>query len=124
MIRGAIGGHPDTAFGASVAIVVCPLLRGRIPCVVNRVQTVVTPGKIVDVIVTDHGVAVNPQRTDLIEKMKDSGLPLYTIEELQQMAEQMVGKPEPIRYTEKVVGIVTYRDGSVIDLIHQVRNDG
>jgi citrate lyase subunit alpha/citrate CoA-transferase len=67
VIRGAIGGHPDTAFGASVSIVVCPLLRGRIPCVVSRVQTVVTPGKIVDVIVTDQGVAINPRRPDLIE---------------------------------------------------------
>ncbi len=124
VIRGAIGGHPDTAFGASVSIVVCPLLRGRIPCVVNRVQTVVTPGKIVDVIVTDQGVAINPRREDLIEKMRGSSLPLCTIEELQQKAEQLVGKPDPIRYTDKVVGIVTYRDGSVIDLIHQVRDDG
>jgi citrate lyase subunit alpha/citrate CoA-transferase len=37
------------------------------------------------------------------------------------MVDAMVGAPEPIAYTGKVVGVVTYRDGSVIDLIHQVK---
>ncbi|MDR1586869.1 MAG: hypothetical protein LBS57_05375 [Treponema sp.] len=37
------------------------------------------------------------------------------------MVETIVGKPDPVEYTDRVVGIVTYRDGSVIDLIHQVK---
>jgi len=121
IVRGAIGGHPDTAFGASVSIVVVPLIRGRIPCVVSRVNTVVTPGNTVDVVVTDQGIAVNPKRRDLAEKMAAAGLPVRTIEELRDKAEQIVGTPEPIAYTDKVVGVVTYRDGSVIDLIRQVK---
>lgn len=120
VIRGAIGGHPDTAYGASVSIVVCPLIRGRIPCVVDRVQTVVTPGRIVDVVVTDRGVAVNPRNPDLADKLRNAGLAVCSIQELQDRAERMVGRPDPIRYTDKVVGIVTYRDGSVIDVIRQV----
>ena len=52
---------------------------------------------------SSEGTAVNPRRADLIEKMKDSRLSQHTIEELLQMAEQMVGKKVPIRYTEKVV---------------------
>lgn len=121
VVRGAIGGHPDTAFGASVSIVVVPLIRGRIPCVVSKVNTVVTPGNTVDVVVTDQGIAVNPERQDLAEKMAAAGLPVCTIEELRDKAEQIVGTPEPIAYTDKVVGVVTYRDGSVIDLIRQVK---
>jgi citrate lyase subunit alpha/citrate CoA-transferase len=121
VIRGAIGGHPDTSFGASVSIVVVPLTRGRIPCVVKQVNTVVTPGKTVDIIVTDHGIAVNPLRKVLRQRMIDNGLPVYTIDELQKKAEQLVGVPKPIEYTDKVVGVVTYRDGSVIDLIYQVK---
>ena len=121
VIRGAIGGHPDTSYGASVAIVVCPLTRGRIPCVVEKVNTVVTPGKTVDVIVTERGVAVNPHRKNLMERLRSSGIPLFTIEELMQQARDLVGNPQPIQYTENVVGVVTYRDGSVIDLIHQVQ---
>ena len=120
VIRGAIGGHPDTAYGASVAIVVCPLTRGRIPCVVRQVNTVVTPGKVVDVVVTDQGVAVNPRRKNLCRRIQEAGIPVYTIEELQKKAEAIVGIPDPIEYTDKVVGIVTYRDGSMIDLIRQV----
>ena len=50
----------------------------------------------------------------------DAGIPLCSIEELQQLAQKIVGVPEPIHYTDKVVGIVTYRDGTVMDLIHQV----
>jgi len=121
VIRGAIGGHQDTACGASVSIVVVPLTRGRIPCIVEKVNTVVTPGQMVDIIVTDQGIAVNPRRKDLSERLQGVGLPVCGIEELMRKAEQIVGRPEPIRYTDRVVGVVTYRDGSVIDLIRQVK---
>jgi citrate lyase subunit alpha/citrate CoA-transferase len=121
IIRGAIGGHQDTAFGASVSIVVCPLSRGRIPCLVKRVGTLVTPGSTVDVIVTEQGVAVNPRRGDLVEKFKKNRIPVRPIAELRELVENMVGKPEPIECTDKVVGVVTYRDGSVIDLIRQIK---
>jgi citrate lyase subunit alpha/citrate CoA-transferase len=121
IIRGAIGGHQDTAYGASVSIVVCPLTRGRIPCIVDRAGTIVTPGKTVDVIVTEQGVAVNPERNDLKEKFTAAGIHLQSIQELRTMVEQIVGKPDPVEYTDKVVGIVTYRDGSIIDLIHGVK---
>lgn len=120
VIRGAIGGHPDTAYGASVSIIVVPLTRGRIPCVVKEVGTIVTPGKTVDVIVTEQGIAVNPKRVNLTKRIKESGLPIVSIEELQQKAEKLVGAPKPIKYTDKVVGIVTYRDGTVIDVVQQV----
>ena len=121
VIRGAIGGHPDTAAGASVSIIVAPLTRGRIPCVVDRVNTVVTPGKTVDVVVTDQGVAVNPGRPLLTEKIRKFGIPVCTIEELRDKAARLVGTPKPIEYTEKVVGIVAYRDNTVIDTIYQVK---
>ena len=121
IIRGAIGGHPDTAAGAAVAIVVLPLTRGRIPCVVNKVNTVVTPGHTVDILVTDQGVAVNPARQDLKEKLNSKGIRTITIEELQKKAERFVGIPRPIEYTEKIVGVVAYRDNSVIDVIRQVK---
>ncbi|MDR1930100.1 MAG: citrate lyase subunit alpha [Treponema sp.] len=121
IIRGAIGGHQDTAYGASVSIVVCPLTRGRIPCVVDRVGTIVTPGKTVDVIVTEQGAAVNPNREDLRERFAAANLPVLPIGELRKRVEAVTGKPDPVEYTPKVVGIVTYRDGSVIDLIHQVQ---
>ena len=120
VIRGAIGGHPDTADGAEIAIVVAPLIRGRIPTIVKKVNTIVTPGSTVDVVVTDQGVAVNPVRTDLIERLSKAGIPLCTMEQLQQKAESIVGTPDPIRYGDKIVGVVAYRNNTIIDVIHAV----
>lgn len=120
VIRGAIGGHPDTADGAEIAIVVAPLIRGRIPTIVKKVNTIVTPGSTIDVVVTDQGIAVNPVRTDLIKRLSEAGLPLCTIEQLQQKAERVVGIPEPIHYQDKIVGVVAYRNNTVIDVIHAV----
>ncbi|WP_306461130.1 citrate lyase subunit alpha, partial [Enterobacter hormaechei] len=51
-----------------------------------------------------------------------AGIPLMTIEELQQRAELLTGKPKAIEFTDRVVAVVRYRDGSVIDVIHQVKN--
>lgn len=36
VLRGASGGHSDTAAGADLTIITAPLVRGRIPCVVER----------------------------------------------------------------------------------------
>jgi citrate lyase subunit alpha/citrate CoA-transferase len=121
IIRGAVGGHPDTAAGASVSIIVAPLMRGRLSTIMDKVNTVVTPGKTVDILVTDRGIAVNPARPDLLQHLREANLPLYTIEELKEKAQRILGKPEPIQYTDKIVAVVTYRDGSVLDVIHEVK---
>jgi len=120
VIRGAIGGHPDTAAGASLAVGVAPLTRGRIPSIVKRVNTIVTPGSVVDVIVTDQGIAVNPARPDVKEKLEAAGISVTTIEKLRERCERIVGIPEPIKYKDKIVGISMYRDNTAIDLIRQI----
>ncbi len=80
MLRGASGGHSDTAAGADLTIITAPLVRGRIPCVVEKVLTRVTPGASVDVLVTDHGIAVNPARQDLIDNLRSTPLePVITL---------------------------------------------
>lgn len=123
VIRGAVGGHPDTAAGASLTVVTAPLLRGRIPTVCERVNTICTPGSTIDVLVTDQGVAVNPNRPELKEKLIAAGLPVTTIEKLKERAERIVGKPEPIQYTDRIVGVLMYRNNTVIDVIHQIKED-
>lgn len=120
VIRGAIGGHPDTSSGAKLTIVVAPLVRGRIPTILDRVNTIITPGSTVDVFVSEYGVAVNPLRQDLVERLTSAGIKLNTIGELKRTAEEITGKPKAIQYKEKIVGLVYYRDSSVIDVIKQV----
>ena len=120
VIRGAIGGHPDTAAGASLSVVVAPLTRGRIPTVIDRVNTIVTPGAVVDVVVTDQGIAVNPRRPEVAERLEQAGMRVNTIQQLKDRAEALAGRPDPIRYKDRVVGVVMYRDNTVIDVIRQI----
>jgi citrate lyase subunit alpha / citrate CoA-transferase len=122
VIRGASGGHCDVAAAANLTIIVAPLVRGRIPTVVRRVTTLVTPGESIDVLVTDHGIAVNPNLPEVEKRLRDARLPVMTIEELHERAVALTGEPEPLEFLERVVGIIRYRDGSVIDVVRQVKN--
>jgi citrate lyase subunit alpha/citrate CoA-transferase len=119
-IRGAVGGHQDTAPSAKLAIIVAPLVRGRIATVVDEVLTINTPGEAVDVLVTDYGIAVNPKRVDLIDRFRRAQLPLKTIEELRHEAVTLVGTAMPIRYDDEIVAIVEYRDGTMIDVVRRL----
>ncbi len=120
VIRGAPGGHVDTAAGSKCSIMVAPLVRSRISTAKERVISVTTPGESVDVLVTDYGVSINPRRQDLLEALKDSGLPLCTIEELRDKAYALVGKPEEVQFEEQVVALVEYRDGTIIDVVRKI----
>ena len=119
-VMGALGGHPDTAAGAKLAIVVCPLTRKRLPIVVDEVTTICTPGPSVDVVVTERGIAVNPDNPLLKAELIKAGLPVVEIEQLRDMAYAITGKPKRPKYSEEVVGVVEYRDGTVIDMIKAV----
>ena len=118
-IMGGSGGHSDTAAGSKLCIIVSQLANSRISVLKDKINTVTTPGETVDILVTERGVAINPKRTDLIEKFKDSKLPIKTIEELKDIAEAMTGKPKDIQYEDKIVAVVEYRDGSVVDVIRK-----
>lgn len=121
VIRGASGGHSDTAIGSGLSIIVAPLIRGRIPTVIDRVTTVITPGETVDVLVTDQGIAVNPRRPEVRDRLKTARLPVYEIEELRERAEHATGKPAPVQFGEKIIGLVEYRDGTILDVIRQAQ---
>ena len=121
IIRGAIGGHQDTAADSALSIIVCPLLRGRIPCVVPKVTTLITPGKSVDVVVTEYGIAVNPSRPEVKEKLLAAGLPVVEIADLAAKASSIIGTPDPLPFGDKVVGVVMNRDGSVLDKIYNIK---
>ena len=119
---GAQGGHPDTAQGAKCTIVIAPLLQGRIPAICTDVTTVTTPGESVDIVVTDYGVAVNPRRPDLLEALKAADcVPLKTIEELRDIAYSIVGEPEKVQFGDRIVGIIEARDGTVMDVVREVK---
>ena len=122
VITGAQGGHPDTAQGAKCTIVIAPLLQGRIPAICTDVTTVTTPGESVDIVVTDYGVAVNPARPDLLAALQAAAcVPLKTIEELRDIAYSIVGEPEKVQFGDRVVGIIEARDGTIMDVVREVK---
>lgn len=114
-----IGGFQDAADGF-ITIITAPLYRKTNPIVVERVHTVTAPGDVIDVIVTDQGIVVNPKRRDLLDRLNKSDLPLVSIEELHEKAIAHTGKPEPAKTKDNVVALIEWRDGTVIDAVKEV----
>lgn len=93
------GGHQDVADGANLTIIVLPTFRGKNPTIVDQVVSITTPGEVIGAIVTQEGIAINPKRTDLIEKVDqflsnnpNFKLNLKTIQELKAHGEKMAGR--------------------------------
>lgn len=120
LLRGASGGHSDTAAEAKLAIIVAPLTRGRIPTIRSRVHTIVTPGDSVDVVVTDQGIAVHPRNVELKNRLKKAGLTIVDIKDLHKRAIDLCGQPKKIKHTDKVVAQIRYRDGRIIDEVYEL----
>src|SRR4029453_11974618 len=74
IILGGSGGHADTAAGAKLALVTTRLASSAGPKIVERVGCVTTPGETIDAVVTEAGVAVNPRRADLAERLVAAGI--------------------------------------------------
>ncbi len=121
VLRGAPGGHPDTAAGSKCCIIVTPLTRGRMATVCKHVVTVTTPGDCVDVVVTDYGIAVNPARQDIIQWLDEAGIKHVSIESLQEKAYSLVGTPDDLQWEDNVVAILEARDGTILDVVRQIR---
>ena len=119
VLRGASGGHQDTAAGAKLSIVVAPSFRGGVPSIKNKVTTVTTPGETVDAIVTERGICINPRREDLLGSALKSGLPVVDITELKKEVEKLTGVPRPAEFDhDKIAAVVEYRDGTLIDTVY------
>ena len=119
-IMGGSGGHSDTAAGAKLSMIIAPLFRARLPIITGRVRCISTPGRDVDVVVTQRGVAVNPAKPDLALRLKDAGLPIVDIHELKQIAERITGVPAVPPEGGRVVARVLSRDGEPQDVIRQL----
>ena len=114
-----IGGWQNCLFGKNVILPI-PLFRNRIPIICDEVTTICGPGELIDIIVTERGIAINPLRTDLLEKMKDSRLPIKTIQELKEEAERICGVPTKPEFTDEIISAVKWVDGTVIDVARKI----
>ena len=44
-----------------------------------------------------------------------------TIEELRDIAYAITGEPEPVQFGDRVVGIIEARDGTIMDVVRQIK---
>ena len=119
--RPAFKSVKDIPGEVDLALITIPSMRNGVPSIRERVQTVVTPGETVDVIVTERGIAVNPRREDLRARLRDAGLPVKDIRRLKAEIEHITGIPDEVAFADEIVGIVEYRDGTIIDAIRKIK---
>ncbi len=120
MLHG-IGGWQNCLF-SKCTILPIPSFRNRIPIIVDKVTTLVGPGELIDVIVTERGIAINPKRQDLIKATKNSGLKIRKIEDIKNEIDNLVGAPlEKPDFTKDVIGVIKWVDGTVLDSIFKVK---
>jgi len=120
-IMGGSGGHSDTAAGAKLAMIIAPMFRARLPIVTDRVTCISTPGRDIDVLVTQGGIAVNPRNAELKQRLQAAGLPVVDIHELKEKAERITGTPSRLPKGDRAVAEVIYRDGTLLDTIYNVK---
>jgi citrate lyase subunit alpha/citrate CoA-transferase len=81
----------------------------------------VGPGELVDVVVTERGIAINPRREDLRSALAGSDLPLRDIREMKAEVEELCGgAPEPPDLADDVVAVINWVDGTTIDAVRRV----
>jgi citrate lyase subunit alpha/citrate CoA-transferase len=117
-----IGGWQNCLY-AGCTILAVPSFRDRIPVIVDEVTTITGPGEMIDVIATERGIAINPRRLDLFERLKNSSLPIRPLEEIKAEVEQICGgKPQKPRLTDQPVAVVKWVDGTVLDTIWKLED--
>jgi len=115
-----IGGWQNCLFSGCTILAV-PAIRDRIPVIVDEVTTLTGPGELIDVVITERGICINPKRKDLIKKVKGSGLPVKDIWELQKEINEICGgRPNPPKRGRNVVAVVKWVDGTVLDSVWKV----
>lgn len=118
MLHG-IGGHQDVSATANLTIITAPVFRKTNPIVRELVTTISTPGDIIDAIVTNEGIAINPKRKDLLMAVKGN-IDLVDIETLKESAYDATGGPAEPNLGDSIIGMTKYFDGTVLDNIYQV----
>jgi citrate lyase subunit alpha/citrate CoA-transferase len=116
-----IGGWQDCLF-ARTTILAVPSFRDRIPVIVDRVTTLCGPGELIDVVVTERGIAVNPRRADLLNAVRNSGLPIRDIRDIQKEIYAICGgKPAtPQVDLSHAVAVVKWVDGTLLDSVFRI----
>ena len=116
-----IGGWQNCLY-SKCTILAIPSFRDRIPVIIDEVTTLCGPGELIDVIATERGLCINPKRKDLLKAMKNTSIPIIDIKELKKQVDEICGgaPDKPKVNKDKVVAIIKWVDGTVLDSVFQV----
>jgi citrate lyase subunit alpha/citrate CoA-transferase len=114
-----IGGWQN-CLAARCAMLLVPSFRDRIPVVVDEVTTLCGPGDLIDVVVTERGIAVNPRRQDLVDAVAGSDLPIRPIADLKAELDRICGEPVKPVLSSDPVAVVKWVDGTVLDTVWRI----
>lgn len=115
-----IGGWQNCLF-SKCTILAIPSFRDRIPVIVDEVTTLVGPGELIDVIVTERGIAINPKRKDLLKAVEGTSLPIKPIKQIYKEVNQICGIPaKPKIDKREVVAVIKWVDGTLLDSVYKV----
>jgi citrate lyase subunit alpha/citrate CoA-transferase len=117
-----IGGWQNCLF-SKCTILAIPSFRDRIPVIVDEVTTLCGPGELIDVIITERGIAINPKRKDLLAAVKSSNLPIKPIKQIYDEVNALCGgvPTKPKLNKNNVVAIFKWVDVTVIDSVFEVK---
>ena len=117
-----IGGWQN-CLSSKCTILPIPSFRDRIPVLVDEVTTLCGPGELIDVIVTERGIAINPLRQDLVGQAARlvPAHPRHPAEIKARWRRSAAARRQPPELGEKVVAAIKWVDGTVIDCVRQVK---
>lgn len=115
-----IGGWQN-CLAAKCTVLAVPSFRDRIPVIVDDVTTLCGPGELIDVVVTERGIAINPRRQDLVDAIRGSKLPIRPLREIKGEVDRICGgRPRRPQHSERPVAVVKWVDGTVLDTVWQL----
>ncbi|MBQ7984600.1 MAG: citrate lyase subunit alpha, partial [Bacteroidales bacterium] len=59
---------------------------------------------------------------EIKERLQNAGLNIVDIHDLAKKAKSIIGDADPLPFGDKVVGVVMNRDGSVLDVIKNIKD--
>ena len=106
---------------AGCTILAVPSFRDRIPVIVDEVTTLTGPGELIDVVVTERGIAINPGRAGPARRGERIELPIRPIQDIKAEVDRICGgKPARPKLGDRPVAVVKWVDGTVLDTVWQV----
>jgi len=75
----------------------------------------------IDVVVTERGIAINPRRTDLLHAVMGSKLPIRPIQDIKAEVEKICGKPARPKLGDRPCAVVKWWMARYSTPVWQVR---